>query len=58
MYDNTELVVIHQLINDERKKIELPEHAIEKLEYSLGASSTKIKQMAENNLKEIGEIYK
>lgn len=58
VYDNTELVVIHQLINDERKKIELPEHAVEKLEYSLGTSNSKIKQMAENNLKEIGEIYK
>lgn len=58
VYDNTELVVIHQLTNDERKKIELPEHAVEKLEYSLGISNSKIKQMAENNLKEIGEIYK
>lgn len=58
VYDNTELVAIHQISDDDRKKIELPEHAIEKLEHSLGASGEDIKQMAENNLKELGEMYK
>lgn len=58
VYDNTELIVIHQISEDNIKKIELAEHALEKAEYSLMSSGQKIKELAENNLKELGEIYK
>ena len=40
------------------KKIELAEHALEKAEYSLMRSGQSIKEFAENNLKELGEMYK
>lgn len=58
VYDNTELIVIHQISKENIKKIELTEHAIEKAEYSLMSSGQKIKEFAENNLKELGEMYK
>ena len=58
VYDNTELIVIHQISKDNVKKIELAEHALEKAEYSLMRSGQSIKKFAENNLKELGEMYK
>ena len=58
VYDNTELIVIHQISKDNVKKIELAEHALEKAEYSLMRSGQRIKEFAENNLKELGEMYK
>ena len=58
VYDNTELIVIHQISKDNVKKIELAEHALEKAEYSLMRSGHTIKKFAENNLKELGEMYK
>ena len=58
VYDNTELIVIHQISKDNVKKIELAEHALEKAEYSLMRSGQSIKEFAENNLKELGEMYK
>ena len=65
VYDNTELIVIHQISKDNVKKIELAEHALEKNEnpppqneHSLKKSGQSIKKFAENNLKELGEMYK
>ena len=46
------------LIKRESKKIELAEHALEKAEYSLVRSGQSIKEFAEYNLKELGEMYK
>ncbi len=52
VYDNTELIVIHQISKDNVKKIELAEHALEKAEDSLRRrSGQSIKEFAENNLK-------
>ena len=50
--------VIHQISKDNVKKIELTEHALEKAEYSLMRNGQSIKEFAENNLKELGEMYK
>lgn len=58
VYDNTELIVIHQISKDNVKKIELAEHTLEKAEYSLMRNGQSIKEFAENNLKELGEMYK
>ena len=58
VYDNTELITIHQISKDNTKKIELAEHALEKAEYSLMGTGQSIKEFAENNLKELGEMYK
>lgn len=57
VYDNTKLVTIHQISTSSRRNYQ-PEHYIETMNMSLKIDDDSIKTMAENNLKEIGELYK
>ena len=57
VYDNTKLVTVHQISTSTKRNYH-PEHYIETMNVSFKSNDDSIKTMAENNLKEIGELYK
>ena len=57
MYDNTKLVTIHQISTSTKRNYH-PEHYVETINMSFNCDDDSIRTIAENNLKEIGELYK
>lgn len=57
VYDNTKLVTIHQISTSTKRNYH-PEHYVETINMSFNCGDDSIKTIAENNLKEIGELYK
>lgn len=57
VYDNTKLVTIHQINVNQKRNYHL-EHYEEILRLTNNFDDTNIKEIAINNLKEIGELYK
>lgn len=57
VYDNTKLVTIHQISTSSKRNYH-KEHYIESVSMSLNISNDTIKEIAERNLKEIGDLYK
>ena len=57
VYDNTKLVTIHKVCSSTKRNYHI-DHYIETLKMSFDTDDDKIKKIAEQNLKQIGELYK
>lgn len=57
VYDNTKLVTIHKVCSSTKRNYHI-DHYIETLKMCFDTDDDKIKKIAEQNLKRIGELYK